>query len=126
MLKRGISKTTENVDIVTKARNQVLHDISEFEEASHLLETPEYTFILPNLSKYSEDFRAFLHKDLIETSTLVSLEQAGKFLRSWFPGSCHIEGRFYATTQMDFFSTARHDEQLSACSFECMSYVCWF
>ena len=77
-MKRGLSKTTENVEIVTKARDQVLHDITEHDESSHFLETPEYTFVLPDLSKYSEDFRAFLHKDLIETSTLVSLEQAGE------------------------------------------------
>lgn len=76
-MKRGISKATENTEIVTMARDVVLHDIAEHDESSHHLETPEYTFVLPDLTKYSEDFRAFLHKDLIETSTLVSLEQAG-------------------------------------------------
>ena len=35
------------------------------------------TFVLPDVTGYAEDFRAFLEKDLIETSTLVSLEQAG-------------------------------------------------
>ena len=45
----------------------------------HFVETPDLTFVLPDLTVYSEDFRAFLHKDLIETSTLVSLEQAGEY-----------------------------------------------
>lgn len=78
-LKRGLSKTTENVEIVTKARDIVLHDIAETTDTNHFLDTPEYTFVLPDLTSYSSDFRAFLHKDLIETSTLVSLEQAGAY-----------------------------------------------
>lgn len=36
------------------------------------------TFVLPDISGYSDDFREFLERDLIEMSTLVSLEQAGK------------------------------------------------
>lgn len=61
----------------------MLHDITEDGEANgpQFIDTPEYTFILPDItnSTYSEDFRAFLHKDLVEMSTLVSLEQAGKW-----------------------------------------------
>lgn len=72
---------------MNKARDIVLGDIVEDKDAhsnqtpshmQHFVDTPEYTFILPDLTKYPADFRAFLHKDLIETSTLVSLEQAGK------------------------------------------------
>lgn len=36
------------------------------------------TFALPNLNKYPDGFKAFLYKDLIETSTLVALEQGGE------------------------------------------------
>ncbi len=79
-LKRGLSKTTENVEIVTKARDIVLHDIAETTDTSQFLDTLDNTFVLPDLTSYSSDFRAFLHKDLIETSTLVSLEQAGVLL----------------------------------------------
>lgn len=80
-LKRGLSKTSENFPLVNKARGVVLQDISEgsTERVPQFVETPEYTFMLPNLSQYPDDFRAFLHKDLIETSTLVSLEQAGRW-----------------------------------------------
>lgn len=42
----------------------------------HYIDTPDYTFTLPDLTKYSTDFRKFLEKDLIECSTLVALEQA--------------------------------------------------
>ena len=85
-LKRGMSKTGDNLLLVNQARHVVLNDITEtdgedglMQPSQFLLETPDYTFILPDLTVYSEDFRAFLHKDLIETSTLVSLEQAGTF-----------------------------------------------
>lgn len=73
-LKRGISNTVENVSLVSKVRNDVLQDI---EEASHDHMYTQ-TFVLPDLSVYSEDFRIFLERDLVETSTLVSLEQAGR------------------------------------------------
>ena len=87
-LLRGLSKTTENIQLVNKARDIVLGDIVEDSDPNptsiqgnhampHFVDTPEYTFILPDLTKHPADFRAFLHKDLIETSTLVSLEQAG-------------------------------------------------
>ncbi|KAL5005349.1 hypothetical protein ScPMuIL_018805 [Solemya velum] len=73
-LKRGISKIVENADIVDETRNSLLHDIEE-DSHNHMY---IQTFILPDLTIYSEDFRAFLEKDLVETSTLVSLEQAGR------------------------------------------------
>ena len=39
------------------------------------VETPQFTFTLPDLTRYTEDFRGFLEKDLIEMSALISLEQ---------------------------------------------------
>lgn len=44
------------------------------------IETPSYTFTLPNLSTYNEDFRKFLEKDLIETATSKALETSGKII----------------------------------------------
>lgn len=41
------------------------------------LQTPAYAFILPNLSELPSEFRTFLEKDLIETSTLKRLENSG-------------------------------------------------
>ena len=78
-LKRGLSKTSDNILLVNKARDDVLNDIQEDNDdhVQHFVETSEYTFVLPDLTVHSDNFRAFLHKDLIETSTLVSLEQAG-------------------------------------------------
>ncbi|EDO31182.1 predicted protein [Nematostella vectensis] len=37
----------------------------------------KFTFVLPDLTRYPQDFSEFLRRDLIETSTLVSLEQSG-------------------------------------------------
>ncbi|KAK2154256.1 hypothetical protein LSH36_273g03028 [Paralvinella palmiformis] len=53
-LKRGLSKTTDNVMLVTKARESVLNDIVETsEDEQYFVDTPEYTFILPDLTKFS-------------------------------------------------------------------------
>ncbi|KRZ22035.1 OTU domain-containing protein 7B, partial [Trichinella pseudospiralis] len=41
------------------------------------VETPSYTFTLPDLSVFPDDFRNYLEKDLIETSSLKSLESSG-------------------------------------------------
>ena len=42
------------------------------------IETPSYTFTLPDLAaQQPREFRAFLEKDLIETSTLRTLENSG-------------------------------------------------
>lgn len=42
------------------------------------IEMPDYTFTLPDLSIYCDEFRTFLEKDLIECSTLNSLESASR------------------------------------------------
>ena len=74
-----------NVHIVNIARELVLCGIKEKEatidsqQRDQLNDSLNYTFILPDINHYPSDFKAFLHKDLIETSTLVSLEQAGQF-----------------------------------------------
>ncbi|OWF46954.1 uncharacterized protein LOC110454964 [Mizuhopecten yessoensis] len=73
-LKRGFSKIVENESLVSATRSSLLHDIEE-DSHDHMY---VQTFVLPDLTIFSSDYRAFLEKDLIETSTLVSLEQAGR------------------------------------------------
>ncbi|XP_062607755.1 OTU domain-containing protein 7B-like isoform X2 [Saccostrea cucullata] len=73
-LKRGFSKIVENESLVDLARKGLMEDISE-DSHDHMY---VQTFVLPDLTVFSADYRAFLEKDLIETSTLVSLEQAGR------------------------------------------------
>ncbi|KAH9496869.1 OTU domain-containing protein 7B [Bulinus truncatus] len=72
-LKRGFSNILENESLVSEARHSVQSDILKDNHDMYV-----QTFVLPDLTSYSEDFRAFLEKELIETSTLVSLEQAGR------------------------------------------------
>ena len=72
-MKRGFSNILENEDLVSEARQSVQMDI-EKESHDHMY---TQTFVLPDLTVYSDDLRGFLEKELIETSTLVSLEQAG-------------------------------------------------
>ncbi len=50
-----------------------------------VIDTPDFTFTLPDISIYSEDFRKFLEKDLIECSTLNSLESAQRL--NWWADS---------------------------------------
>ncbi|GFW53238.1 OTU domain-containing protein 7B [Trichonephila clavipes] len=91
-LSRGISRATENVNLVSRARSKLAKEfvatVSEKNQVIVGLETPVYTFSLPDLSIYPTDFREFLEKDLIETSTLVSLENAGRL--NWWAekGTC--------------------------------------
>jgi len=78
----------DNMEIISNARELVLlHGIKEVMSSSQdAVESRrgdvDATFILPDITCYPDDFRTFLHKDLIETTTLVSLEQAGMGLPS--------------------------------------------
>ena len=79
-LKRGISKSVDNSNIVNRQRELILQNVHEKGPDSDIrFEAAKYTFMLPDTTQFPEDFKAFLHKELIETSTLVSLEQAGEF-----------------------------------------------
>lgn len=71
-LSRGISHASSA--IVSLARLQVANECTS---EQFPLEMPIYTFQLPDLSVYSEDFRNFIERDLIEQSTMMALEQAG-------------------------------------------------
>ncbi|NXG16791.1 OTU7B protein, partial [Grallaria varia] len=72
-LSRGISHASST--IVSLARSHVSNGGGGGE---HLLEMPICTFQLPDLTVYSEEFRSFIERDLIEQSMLVALEQAGR------------------------------------------------
>lgn len=49
------------------------------------IDTPDYTFTLPDLTIYSDEYRKFLEKDLIECSTLNSLESTQRL--NWWADS---------------------------------------
>lgn len=49
-LKRGISHATDNVNIVSQARSELIF-IDSTEDELQIVETPIYTFILPDLSQ---------------------------------------------------------------------------
>jgi OTU domain-containing protein 7 len=107
-LARGISRATDNVNLVSKARSEFALDFRDNAlvnlNQQYFIETPVYTFTLPDLTIYSgkrssiltlsreyaifiltDDFRAFLEKDLIEKSTLASLENSGRL--NWWADS---------------------------------------
>ncbi|XP_046399998.1 OTU domain-containing protein 7B-like isoform X2 [Ischnura elegans] len=88
-LSRGISRATDNVTLVSRARNEFAMDFKENSVCNlnqYFIETPIFTFTLPDLSIYPDDFREYLEKDLIEISSLASLEQAGRL--NWWAGTC--------------------------------------
>jgi len=80
-MKRGLSKAGPNFPIIRLARQLVLDDLESVDEdvagPGYFADTPVYSFILPDVSIYPEDFKAFLYNDLVDNYTLVSLEQAG-------------------------------------------------
>nr|CAD7408376.1 unnamed protein product [Timema cristinae] len=82
-LTRGISRATDNVNLVSRARSNIESNVCNVNQ--FFIETPVSTFTLPDLTIYPEDFRGFLEKDLIEMSMLVSLEQGGRL--NWWADS---------------------------------------
>lgn len=77
-MSRGISHASST--IVSLARSHVSSNGGTSSGSSeHFLEMPICTFQLPDLNVYSEDFRSFIERDLIEQSMLVALEQAGEY-----------------------------------------------
>jgi len=98
-MERGISHATGNEPLVLAARNVVQQDFQATVPGQDdqkdspvcppgFIDTPLYTFTLPDLTNFPEDFRGFLEKDLIELSALISLEQAGRL--NWWAdtGTC--------------------------------------
>jgi len=79
--RRGFSLSQGNETLVSEARLIILDKIEESNQnqAPYFKDSTNVTFLLPNLLKYSCKFRAYLEKDLIEQSTLLHLEQLGKF-----------------------------------------------
>ncbi|XP_023381489.1 OTU domain-containing protein 7B [Pteropus vampyrus] len=75
-LSRGISHASSS--IVSLARSHVSSNGGGGGSSEHPLEMPVCAFQLPDLTVYSEDFRSFIERDLIEQSMLVALEQAGR------------------------------------------------
>lgn len=63
------------------------------------IDSPDFTFTLPDISIYSEDFRKFLEKDLIECSTLNSLEMAQRL--NWWADSGYCRRLWPLSTSGD-------------------------
>ena len=80
-MERGISRVTDNELLIDQARNLVEQDFSVSKQSpeakesptrnfrqivvTDCIDTPVYTFTLPDITRYPEDFREFLKKDLI-------------------------------------------------------------
>ncbi|XP_055715834.1 OTU domain-containing protein 7B-like isoform X2 [Phlebotomus papatasi] len=77
-LARRISKADDNVNLVSQARGEFSREFTkdDSKKPCERLDPADYTFSLPDLFVYPDNFRRFLEKDLIENSTLVALEQA--------------------------------------------------
>ncbi|MGH0117433.1 UNVERIFIED_CONTAM: hypothetical protein FKN15_034620 [Acipenser sinensis] len=103
-LSRGISHASSA--IVSLARS---HVVSECSSELFPLEMPIYTFQLPDLSVYSEDFRSFIERDLIEQSTMVALEQAGTLLLYQIPG--HFSSAALGLKQVTGYKIVSHYSQ---------------
>lgn len=67
----------------SNSSDKVDSDVEESREYEETLCWPSYAFVLPNLFEQPDDFRNYLEKDLIETSTLKRLENSGH-LNWWY------------------------------------------
>lgn len=76
-LSRGISRATDNEGLVWALRSGTEPEPSAL--------SSDHIFLLPDISVYPPDFRAFIEKDLLETATLVTLESAS-ILNWWRNG----------------------------------------
>ncbi|KPM04270.1 OTU and UBA-like domain-containing protein [Sarcoptes scabiei] len=92
-LSRGISRASDNENLISKARKEVAQDFMTSTRGSRLLnldkllETPDFTFTLPDIYSFPDkDFCEFLKKDLIEKSTLTSLESSKRL--NWWSNIC--------------------------------------
>lgn len=74
-LSRGISHASSS--IISLARSHMSSNGGALGGSEHPLEMPVCAFQLPDLTVYTDDFRSFIERDLIEQSMLVALEQAG-------------------------------------------------
>ncbi|PSN43788.1 OTU domain-containing protein 7A [Blattella germanica] len=120
-LTRGISRATENVNLVSRARSDIELHFKENAVCSvnqYFIETPVYTFTLPDLTIYPEDFRKFLEKDLIEVSSLISLEQSGRL--NWWADSGACQRLWPLATTGDG-NCLLHAASLGMCSFSTSS-----
>ena len=63
---------------MSAARTSVLHDIKEDNHHQMFM-----SFVLPDLTCYDNNFSDFLKKELIESSTLNSLQVAGKIISTF-------------------------------------------
>lgn len=122
-LARGISRATDNELLVSKARTEFAHDFRMSSRGSRLMnetclvETTEYTFTLPDLSIHQPDFSQFLEKDLIEKSSLVSLENAGRL--NWWAdiGACQ---KLWPLATTGDGNCLLHAASLGKCSSHCI------
>ncbi|XP_024214768.1 OTU domain-containing protein 7B isoform X2 [Halyomorpha halys] len=83
-LNRGISRATDNVNLVSQARSEIV--IVDNYDQDYCIETPPHMFALPDLNSFPENFKNFLVKDLIAVSTQISLEQANRL--NWWTSYC--------------------------------------
>lgn len=59
-LVRGISRATENENIVSQVRSECAQDVANEKNSNtdqFYIDTPEYTFTLPDITIYSDEFR---------------------------------------------------------------------
>ena len=87
-LTRGFSKVQANEEILNETRNQIENNLKRSKDDStmHINDLSDYSFMLPDLTKYSDEFREFLQQDLIELSALVSLTECGHL--NWWSTNC--------------------------------------
>lgn len=80
---RGISRANdENVNLVTKARKEFAMDFyAKQEHTAPLIDTPDYTFTLPDLSVHDDENFRYVHSLLQLTLFLTLFKTSENFSR---------------------------------------------
>lgn len=91
-LSRGISRATDNVNLVSKTRCEFAQNFKQnpFSQSLTFIESTGYSFVLPDLRIYGEEFVRFLEKDLIDKSALAGLEDSKRL--NWWADTAISQG----------------------------------
>jgi OTU domain-containing protein 7 len=97
LLTRGFSKVLANEEILNETRDQIeltlKRNKAKNSTTTYIDDLTVYSFMLPDLTQYTDEFREFLQNDLIEVSASGSLTEAGH-LNWWandaWEGTCRL------------------------------------
>lgn len=92
-MQRGISRVEPNTKLVKQIQSRNRHSSGENSQSispdcaipAPFPDNSFYSITIPDLSSFTKGFRDYLERELIETSTLVALQESGRL--NWWTGA---------------------------------------